>query len=120
MSTPLAATGTAAAVEVHRSHFVSPVPSSSSAGRERGGGRLGDGGGGSDSSGKAGGRPATCSPDALVALESRRRELREALVRLREAKEAREASWLGEEDNEEEEEEEPRPRTVAPPTPIRV
>ena len=126
MSTPSAA----AAVEVHRSHFVSPV-ASSSAGKGRGGGgcrRDGDG-----SSGKAGaGRPPTCSPDALAALDSRRRELQEALARLREAKEAREASWHGEEEEEaeeeeeeedeeeEEEEEEPRPRTVVPPTPIRV
>ena len=107
-TTPSAAT--AAAVGVHRSHFVSPVPSST--GSRAKGSRSRDN--------SAGARPATsCSPDALVALESRRRELQEALIRLREAKRAREALWVEEED-EEEEEEEPRPRAVPPPTPLRV
>ena len=107
-TTPSAAT--AAAVGVHRSHFVSPVPSST--GSRAKGSRSRDN--------SAGARPATsCSPDALVALESRRRELQEALIRLREAKRAREALWVEEKD-EEEEEEEPRPRAVPPTTPLRV
>ena len=104
-----------AAVEIHRSHFVSPV---ASAGKTRAKDKAK---GNSNSSNL----PATSSfsPDALAALESRRRELQDALARLREAKEARQASWVeGEEEEGEEgeEEEEPRPRSVLPPAPLRV